>query len=95
MKESIATIAASENRGSLRANATSRNMFNLATGLVASVFLLSSGADYNKASMAVIRDIGSYQDAERERTKLEEALQSRHNELSYSRKGDQFTVALR
>ena len=95
MKESIATITASENRGSLRANATSRSMFNLATGLAASVFLLASSAEANTAKMAVVRDVDSSLDVQREQAKVEQALHSRHNELSYTRKGSEFTVALR
>lgn len=95
MKESIATITASENRGSLRANATSRSMFNLATGLAASVFLLASSAEANTAKMAVVRDVDSSLDVQREQALVENNLKNRHNELSYIRQGDQFTVTLR
>ena len=95
MKESIATIFASENRGSLRANATSRNLWSFADGLKLSVFLLASSATANTASMAAIRDVNGPLDVQREQALLENTLASRHNELSYTREGDTFTVNFR
>jgi hypothetical protein len=95
MKESIATINASENRGSLMANATSRNLINFATSLSASIFLMASSAQANVASIAVIRDVHSGADVVREVGKIEEALKARDNELSYTVKGNRFDVTFR
>ena len=95
MKESIATISASENRGSIRANATSRSMFTLASGLAASVFLLASSAEANTAKMAVIRDVSGPLDVQREQCLIENKLAGMHNQLSFTRKGSEFTVSLR
>ena len=95
MKESIATIFASENRGSLRENAKSRTMWSFADGLKLSVFLLASSATANTASMAMIREVNGPLDAQREQALLENNLASRHNELSYTREGDRFTVNFR
>lgn len=95
MKESIATIRASEDRGSLLANATSRTMFGFATSLSASIFLLASSAQANTASMAVIRDVHSPLDVQREQALVENALKARDNELSFTRKGHEFSVTFR
>lgn len=95
MKQSIATIFASENRGSLRENAKSRNLWSFADGLKLSVFLLASSATANTASMAAIRDVDSALDVQREQSLIENALASRHNELSYKREGNKFEVTLR
>ena len=95
MKESIATIFASENRGSLRANAKSHNLWSFADGLKLSVFLLASSATANTASMAAIRDVSGPLDVQREQAVLENNLASRHNELSYTRNGHEFTVTMR
>ncbi len=95
MKESVATIRVSENRGSLMANSKSRRLWSFADGLGLSVFFLASSAQANTASMALIRDVNGPLDVQREQCLFENKLSGMHNHLSFTRDGREFTIALR
>ncbi|PZQ43374.1 MAG: hypothetical protein DI551_12290 [Micavibrio aeruginosavorus] len=95
MKQSIGTIVASEDRGSLIDNVKSKNLQRLSTLLCAPIFLCASSAQANTASMSIIRDVETPAQTTQELVKLEQQLQSQHNKLSYTRQGDIYSVTLR
>lgn len=73
-KQSIATIFAFENRGDLRANATSNTLSDIAEQLSGVIFCRAATESSHQASIAVIKNVETFDDVLNCRKKLEEDI---------------------